>query len=107
MDGVGSTVDNLQAAINGETYEFTSMYPPMLEQATKDGHKARRMFAYAVEAEAVHARLYTQAIQAAKGRKDLTVTDFYLCPTCGNIEFGKAPEKCPVCGTLGTKFIKG
>lgn len=107
MDGAGSTVENLQAAINGETFEFTSMYPPMLEQATKDGHKAKRMFAYAVEAEAVHARLYTQALQAAKGGKDLTVTDFYLCPVCGYIEFGKAPEKCPVCATLGTKFIKG
>ena len=48
MDGVGATVENLQAAINGETYEFTSMYPPMVKQADKDGHKAKRMFAYAV-----------------------------------------------------------
>ena len=83
------------------------MYPPMVKQADKDGHKAKRMFAYAVEAEAVHARLYTQAINAAKGGKDLAVTEFFLCPVCGFIEFGKAPEKCPVCGTLGTKFIKG
>jgi rubrerythrin len=107
MDGVGSTVDNLQAAISGETYEFTSMYPPMVQQAEKDGHKAKRMFAYAVATEAVHANLYTQAMNAAKGGKDLGVTEFYLCPVCGFIEFGKAPEKCPVCSTLGTKFIKG
>jgi len=44
MDGVGSTVDNLKAAIDGETYEFTHMYPPMVQQAEKDGHKAKRMF---------------------------------------------------------------
>jgi rubrerythrin len=44
LDGIGSTVDNLQAAINGETYEFTTMYPPMLAEAEKTGHKAKRMF---------------------------------------------------------------
>jgi rubrerythrin len=107
MDGVGSTVDNLKAAIDGETYESTHMYPPMVKQAERDGHKAKRMFGYAVEAEADHARLYSQAMDAAKGGKDLAVTDFYLCPVCGYIEFGKAPGECPVCGTLGTKFVKG
>ena len=107
MDGVGSTVDNLKAAIEGETHEFTHMYPPMVQQAEKDGHKAKRMFAYAAEAEQVHARLYTQAMDAAKTGKDLGVKDFYLCPVCGYIEFGAAPDKCPVCGTLGTKFVQG
>ncbi len=107
MDGVGSTVDNLKAAIDGETYEFTTMYPPMVQQAEKDGHKAKRMFGYAVEAEAVHAKLYKLAMEAAKSGKDLGGTDFYLCPVCGNIEFGKPPDKCSICGTLGTKFVKG
>ena len=107
MDGVASTVENLKAAIDGETYEFTKMYPPMLQQGERDGHKAKRMFAYAVEAESVHARLYTQAMDAAKAGKDLGVTEFFLCPVCGYIEFGKAPDKCPVCSTLGTKFVKG
>jgi len=107
MDGVGTTVANLQAAIDGETYEFTKMYPPMLDLATKEKHKAGRMFGYAVEAEAVHAQLYTEAIKLAKGGKDLGVTDFFLCPVCGYIEFGDAPEKCPICGTLKAKFIHG
>jgi len=107
MDGIGSTVENLKAAIDGETYEFTHMYPPMVQQAERDAHRAGRMFGYAVEAEAVHARLYSQAMDAAKGGKDLSVTDFYLCPVCGYIEFVEAPDKCPVCGTLGVKFVKG
>jgi rubrerythrin len=107
MDGVGTTASNLQAAIDGETYEYTKMYPPMVEQAKKDDHKAKTMFGYAVDAEAVHAKLYTEALKAAKAGKDLAVTEFYLCPTCGYIEFGKAPEVCPVCGALGSKFVKG
>ena len=106
LDGVGSTVDNLQAAIDGETYETEKMYPPMLEQAEAEGHKAKRMFKYAVEAEEVHAKLYAEALAAVQAGKDLDV-DFYLCPVCGYIEFGQAPETCPVCGAKGSKFIKG
>ncbi len=107
MDSVKSTSENLQTAIAGETYEFTTMYPPMVKQAEKEGHKGARMLDYAFDAEQVHAKLYTQALEAVKGGKDLSTTDFYLCPVCGNIEFGKPPDKCPVCGTLGTKFVKG
>ena len=104
LDGVGSTADNLQAAISGETFEFEKMYPPMLKQAEAEGHKAKRMFAYAIKAEAVHAKLYALALEAAKEGKDLTEVEFYLCPICGHIEFGSAPEKCPICGVKGEKF---
>lgn len=106
LDGIGTTVENLQAAIGGETYEFTEMYPPMLEQAIADNHKAKRMFAYAVEAEAVHAKLYAIALEAAKAGKDIEVGEIYLCPVCGHIEFTNAPEKCPICGLSGNKFVQ-
>ena len=105
LDGVGSTAENLQTAIDGETYEFTEMYPPMLEQAEADGHKARRMFKYAVEAEQVHAKLYKMALEAVQNGQDLT-EEFYLCPVCGYIEMGAPPEKCPVCGLKGEKFVQ-
>jgi rubrerythrin len=105
LDGVGSTAQNLQAAIDGETYEYTTMYPPMLKQAEADGHKAKRMFAYAVEAEAVHAKLYTMALDAVKQGKDLTGVEFYLCPVCGYIEIGKPTAACPICGTKAEKFV--
>jgi rubrerythrin len=106
LDGVGSTVDNLKAAIGGETYEFEQMYPPMLAQAEADGHKAKRMFKYAVDAEEVHAKLYALALAAAAEGKDLEVTNFYLCPVCGHIEFGEAPEKCPICNVPGSKYVQ-
>ena len=105
LDGVGSTAENLQAAIDGETYEFTTMYPPMLAQAEADDHKAKRMFGYAVQAEAVHARLYKMALEAAKAGKDLDV-EFYLCPVCGYIEIGKPTEPCPICKTRPEKFVQ-
>ena len=106
LEGIGSTADNLQAAINGETYEYTEMYPPMLDQATADNHRARIMFGFAVKAEEVHATLYKKALEAAQKGEDLTEVDFHLCPVCGYIEFGSPPDSCPVCGAKGEKFIQ-
>jgi len=106
LDAVGTTTQNLQAAIDGETYETKEMYPPMFQQAEADGHKAKRMFGYALKAEAVHARLYALALEAARLGQDLTETEFYLCPVCGHIEFGKPPAVCPVCGAKGEKYIR-
>ena len=105
LDGVGATAANLQAAIDGETHEYAKMYPPMLQQAEQDGHKAKRMFGYAVKAEAVHAKLYQAALDAVRAGKDLLESRFYLCPVCGHIEFGRAPESCPICGAKGAKYI--
>ena len=104
LDMIATTADNLQAAIDGETYEFTEMYPPMVELAVADGHKAKTMFKFAVDAEAVHATIYTKALEAVKAGKDLDVSEFHLCPVCGYIELGAAPEKCPVCGAKGAIF---
>jgi rubrerythrin len=106
LDSIGSTVENLKAAIAGETYETTEMYPPMFKQAEEENHKAKRMFKYALDVEAVHAQLYKQALDAAERGEDLTETDFYLCPVCGHIEFGKPEVDCPVCGVKAEKYIQ-
>ena len=106
LEVVGSTVENLKAAIEGETYEYTEMYPPMLEQALSDGHAAKRMFGMAVKAEEVHAQLYRKALEAVEQGNDLTETEFYLCPVCGHIEFGSAPDMCPICGTPAKMFTQ-
>lgn len=106
LEGIGSTADNLQAAIDGETYEYTEMYPPMLDAAEDENHKAKRMFKYAVEAEKVHAELYKLALNAVKEGKDLEGVEVYLCPVCGNIELKKPDEKCPICGVLPEKYVQ-
>ena len=98
LDMIATTADNLQEAIQGETHEFVDMYPPMVEQAIEEGHKAKVMFRFAVGAEKVHADIYTQAHEAVKSGVDLSVSEFHLCPVCGYIELGAAPERCPICG---------
>jgi len=66
LDAIASTAENLQGAINGETYEYTEMYPPMAELASEEGHKAKTMFRFALEAEKVHADIYTRALEVAR-----------------------------------------
>ncbi len=105
LDGIGSTAENLATAIEGETYEYTTMYPPMLKQAEAEGHKAKRMFDYAAKAEAVHAQLYQLALEAVRKGQDLAEAKIYLCPVCGHIEFGAPPESCPICKAKGSSYI--
>lgn len=104
LDMIASTAENLQGAIDGETFEFTEMYPPMEKLATEEGHKAKTMFRFALGAEAVHAEIYTKALEAVKNGTDMDVSDFYLCSVCGYIELGSVPEKCPICGALAKVF---
>jgi rubrerythrin len=106
MGGVGSTAENLQAAIDGETYEHNEMYPPMLEQAEAEGHKAERMFKFAMAVEETHAKLYQAALEAAAAGKDLDTDEIYVCPICGHIEFGKPSDACPVCRAKADKFMQ-
>ena len=107
MDGVGSTVENLQAAIAGEAHEFTVMYPGFVAEAQQEGHKrALQSMQTAMAVEKVHHRLFEQALAAVAAGQDLTGVDIYLCPVCGHVELGQAPEQCPVCNLRKDKFIK-
>jgi rubrerythrin len=81
------------------------MYPPMLRQAEVEGHKAKRMFAYAVKAEEVHAKLYQMALEAVQRGQDLAEAKIYICPICGDIEFGTPPESCPICKAKGSSYV--
>jgi len=105
LGAVKATVENLDDAIAGESYENTEMYPPFIEQAEKDGHKdALRSFKYANEVEKVHEKLYRGAKAAVTSGKDLPPRKLYLCPICGNVEEDEPPATCPVCGVSGKMF---
>lgn len=104
--GVGTTLENLEAAVAGETYEYTEMYPPMVEQAKAEGHKAKVMLDFANRAERVHASLFRQALEALRAGKDLSKMEVYLCPVCGDLELGEVPERCPICGAPAARFQK-
>jgi rubrerythrin len=103
--GVGSTVENLNAAIAGENYEVVSMYPPMIAQAEADGDKkAVTSLKWAYEVEKVHEALYRYALEHMD--PNAPVLEYYVCPFCGYTHAGKFEGKCPVCDTPAEKFEK-
>jgi rubrerythrin len=104
MGGIGTTLENLKAAVAGETYEFTEMYPPMVAQAEKEGHKGKVMLEFANRAERVHAGLFQQALAALESGADLAGMEVYVCPICGDVEFGRPEGKCPICGAPADRF---
>ncbi len=105
--GIPSTLDNLKAAIEGDTEEFTHMYPGFIKESQAEGNEdATRSFTYAMKAEQVHAGLYQKALEAVKAGKDLDVSRVFLCPVCGNIALDSAPGACPICGVPGKKFLE-
>ena len=73
---IKSTAENLQAAVVGENYEATTMYPNFIADATAEGEKgALRSFTYALAAEKVHEQLYRAALQNL-AEKPTEVTPF-------------------------------
>ena len=104
LGGIKATSENVKEAIAGETFEFKKMYPEMISKAKEEGLKqAEVSFNYANEVEKIHAALYEKALADIGKNK---AVDYYVCPVCGNTVEGKAPDKCPICNTPGSKFIR-
>ncbi|MDR0355866.1 MAG: rubrerythrin family protein [Deltaproteobacteria bacterium] len=95
LAGVKSTAENLQEAVSGETFEFTSMYPEMIKDAQNAGDKAaERDFHLANEAEKVHAELFKKAAQ----NQGKPAPKLFVCKVCGHVAEGAIPDVCPICG---------
>jgi rubrerythrin len=105
LSAIESTQKNLETSIEGETHEFTHMYPEFVKLAETEGKSdALLAFTHAMKAEQVHATLYKKALDMVKYGKDIGREKIFLCPVCGNIEVGKVPDKCPICGVFGKQF---
>jgi rubrerythrin len=105
MRGVGGTADNLKAAVSGENYEFTQMYPAFIEQARKDGNaRADTSFSYANDVEEIHHSLFQKALGDLGIGAKSEAKPYFVCQTCGNTVLGEAPDVCPICGSPRSKF---
>jgi rubrerythrin len=104
LKGIGSTADNLKEAISGETHEFKSMYPGMIEDAKAEDEKAAlRSFTYANEVEEIHAGLYSKALEKMDSLEEV---DYYVCNVCGYTCESEPPDECPVCKAKKKAFFK-
>ena len=107
MGGVKTTAENLAAAIAGEGHEFKQMYPGFIAAAETEGNRAAlNSFKNAAVVEETHYNMYSLALQAVQGGKDLPGSNIYVCEVCGHTHSGdEAPETCPVCGAKRNRFF--
>jgi rubrerythrin len=105
MGQVGSTEENLRHALDGEVWEFSDMYPPMIEEAEADGEKkAARTFTYANEVEKIHAQLYQEALENVDAEQEDVA--YHVCKVCGYTVENDPPERCPVCNAGQKAFFE-
>ena len=99
---IGDTTANLKAAIEGETYEFTKMYPEMIADAKEEGQdRIAKYFDMVNKVEEVHANLYKKALADPSS----ITGDLYVCTVCGYTQEGPC-DKCPICGAVAAAFAK-
>jgi len=104
---VKSTKENLQDALNGESYEISTMYPDFIKKAQEEKVSlALISMNYAYQTEKKHKALYTKAIDALQTGSDKDLSSVYaVCGTCGNTYDSVAPERCGISMTPKDRFI--
>jgi len=98
----GDTKENLQIAIDGESYENTTMYPDFAQVAKDEGHKeAARLFTGIGKVEVEHENMYKMLLERLEADAEFVSGDAeeaWICEVCGHVHYAKkALKKCPVC----------
>ena len=114
---VSTTAVNLKAAFDGETYEYTTMYPDFLDAAKAEAEgltgaaltavqSAVRIFTLAGKAEQVHAQNYKDVLDNFDDQDYINdkYKVVYRCFVCGEV-VTERPANCPICGVAGSSFI--
>ena len=97
-----TTSENLKQALEEETYDYKNAYPSMVQDAVADEALAgRHSLEYGMSIGPILTRLINQAISDPAAKVE---GSYYVCPVCGNIEFGAPPDKCPFCGVDAADF---
>lgn len=101
LNGIGTTAENLEAAAQGENYEWTDMYATMAKEAREESfdHIAF-LFEEVAKIEKEHEERYRALAENLKNQKAFAREEQQLwqCRNCGYTFIGKsAPLKCPVC----------
>jgi len=105
---VKTTAENLKEAIEGESYEFNTMYPAFITNANDAGnYMAQISLTYAYKVEQKHRDFYIAALAALEaGTANTLAKIYFLCPTCGNTYATTAPNRCEISMTDSKLFIK-
>ena len=101
LGGIGDTAANLEAAANGENFEWTDMYAEFAKTADEECfHDLAEKFRGVAAIEKHHEERYRALLNNVKAKEVFakSTVKVWECRNCGHIVVGeKAPEICPVC----------
>ncbi|MBQ3847956.1 MAG: rubrerythrin family protein [Clostridia bacterium] len=101
LGGIGTTAENLEAAADGENYEWTDMYEEFAKTADAEGfHALAAKFRGVAAIEKHHEERYRALLRNVEAQEVFKKSEVKVweCRNCGHIVVGtKAPEVCPVC----------
>jgi len=101
LGGIGDTVANLKAAVEGEDYETTTMYVNFAKDAEEEGNKdAANLFKQIAKVEAHHRDRYKKLLEMVESgnvfKREEPIK--WKCRVCGYVHEGtEPPVKCPCC----------
>ena len=105
MKGVADTKQNLQAAIDGEGYEFKEMYPGFIEIAEKEGNRAAVIsFRNAMASRRPTHDLYCKALESLDCGKDLAASSILCLRRLRPHGSRRGPRQMPRLRCAKTKF---
>ncbi len=98
---IGTTLENLAAAAEGENEEWTALYPSFADIAEEEGFpQIAASFRMIAKVEAEHEKRYRKLLENLTDGKvfEKDGVIFWQCRNCGFvIEAKKAPLVCPAC----------
>ena len=101
LNGLGDTAENLEAAADGENYEWTDMYEAFAKTAEEEGFKTlAKKFRMVAAIEKRHEERYRALLNNVKNAEvfEKSEVKVWECRNCGHIVVGtKAPAACAVC----------
>lgn len=102
---VKDSIENVKAAIAGETYEIETMYPEFIDEAENEGNGAAKIsFIGANEVEKTHQAAFRKALEAVETGSDIAEVQYHVCSICGELFEGEVPDNCPICKAPKEKF---
>jgi rubrerythrin len=103
----GEITDNLQNAIETETYEVLDMYPRFIGISRSEKlPDVTETFKWALKAEEKHRDLFSMALASLENPGISLPEAYVICPRCGNtMDAVKQSDPCDICGNEASKYV--
>jgi len=99
---IGSTEANIETAFQNEIKANVEEYPKLIKEASDEGKESvLNAFSQSRDVESRHAELYKKAMNDMLTDRHSV---YYVCQVCGYVSEDEAPENCPVCGAVKSRF---